>query len=122
MGTPPINGGPLLDGFRRSAVHTDSIFHAGSVPLPGSTGEDLREVCRLSVWGHECPPIPRITTGFGFLPHPLPSEYFRLPHGRPTLAAARELIGLPMFRVPDLQLLWAPSLVRQAYGPPVVSI
>ena len=27
-----------------------------------------------------------------------------------------------MFRVPDLQLLWAPPLIRQAYGPPVVSI
>jgi len=27
-----------------------------------------------------------------------------------------------MFRVPDLQLRWAPSLVRQAYGPFVGAI
>src|SRR5262245_56561046 len=76
--------------YLQEPVALTSIFHAGAVPLPGSTGEDLREVCRLSAWGKVDAPIPRITTGLCFLPHPLPSEYSRLPCGRPTLVSVRE--------------------------------
>src|SRR5262245_16391004 len=42
--TPPINGSPRGVGARRSDITRDSIFHAGSVPLQKSIGEDLREV------------------------------------------------------------------------------
>ena len=48
--TSPIYGGPCVVGSRRSDV-CDSIFHVGAVPLQQSTGEDLREVCRLAAWG-----------------------------------------------------------------------